>query len=116
MVRRDVMNGLEAALEGRAAGGWRGARHVRVDGSCDPIDRTNAVRRFRDDPDIVVALLSITAAGTVSAHAQSLCAAKMIAGFLSLLSSLGQGRRAFQCRFLAFLRRHKGLDCISWLQ
>ena len=61
---RDVMNRLAAALEGAGAPqGWKGARYVRIEGATDPRDRQQAVKRFRDDPAIRVALLSVTAAG-----------------------------------------------------
>lgn len=40
----------------------RGVGYVRVDGSHDSTERLTAVQRFRSDPTIRVALLSITAA------------------------------------------------------
>jgi hypothetical protein len=42
--------------------GWRGVRYVRVDGSHDSRERQAAVKRFKTDPSVRVALLSITAA------------------------------------------------------
>jgi SNF2 family DNA or RNA helicase len=47
----------------RRPGGWRGVGFVRVDGSHDSQERLMAVQRFRTDPNIRVALLSVTAAG-----------------------------------------------------
>lgn len=58
----DVMDSLAAALSGQDSA-FPGAAFVRIDGSTDAIDRRAAVARFRDDPNISVALLSITAAG-----------------------------------------------------
>jgi hypothetical protein len=43
--------------------GWQGVGYVRVDGSHDSQERLEAVRRFKNDPSVRVALLSITAAG-----------------------------------------------------
>ena len=54
---RDVMDGLAAALT-RA-----GADFVRINGSVDAGDRAAAVSRFRSDPRVSAALLSVTAAG-----------------------------------------------------
>jgi hypothetical protein len=54
-----------AAAAGSAAAGrrgWRGVGYVRVDGSHDSTERLAAVRRFKADPSVRVALLSITAA------------------------------------------------------
>ncbi|KAK9794347.1 hypothetical protein WJX73_008577, partial [Symbiochloris irregularis] len=59
---RTVMNKLADALEGGYKG-WAGAAYVRIEGSTDPRDRMQAAARFRNDPDIRVALLSVTAAG-----------------------------------------------------
>ncbi|KAK9843831.1 hypothetical protein WJX81_008228 [Elliptochloris bilobata] len=64
---RTVMAKLAAALDGAAAGGgrrWAGVPFVAIDGSTDAVDRRAACRRFRDDPAVRMALLSITAAGT----------------------------------------------------
>ena len=62
---RTVMAKLAAALDGAGAGRrWAGAPFVFIDGSTDAVDRRAACRRFRDDPAVRVALLSITAAGT----------------------------------------------------
>ena len=56
---------LAAALDGAGAGRrWAGVPFVFIDGSTDAVDRRAACRRFRDDPAVRVALLSITAAGT----------------------------------------------------
>jgi hypothetical protein len=55
----------EAAAAGAAAAGrrrWRGVSYVRVDGSHDSTERLAAVRRFKADSSVRVALLSITAA------------------------------------------------------
>lgn len=41
---------------------WRGVEYVRVDGSHDSTERLAAVKRFKHDPSVRVALLSITAA------------------------------------------------------
>jgi hypothetical protein len=69
------MDGLEAALGGYSAaaaaaaaagpagGGAPRVRYVRIDGSHDSEQRLAAVRAFRSDPGVRVALLSITAAG-----------------------------------------------------
>ncbi len=54
---------LAAALEGEGGGDWAGAEYVRIDGATDHRDRRAAAARFRDDPAVRVALLSITAAG-----------------------------------------------------
>ena len=56
------MDSIARALEGLNKG-WEGAKYVRIDGSTDGVDRRTAAHRFRDDPTIAVALLSITAAG-----------------------------------------------------
>ena len=62
---RTVMAKLAAALDGAGAGRrWAGVPFVFIDGSTDAVDRRAACRRFRDDPAVRVALLSITAAGT----------------------------------------------------
>ena len=57
------MDQIAAAFEGQHKN-WEGVKYVRIDGSTDPLDRRTATHRFRDDPNISVALLSITAAGT----------------------------------------------------
>ena len=58
------MNKLAAALEGQGGGAdWQGISYVRIDGASDSKDRRAAVAQFRDDPNIAVALLSVTAAG-----------------------------------------------------
>ena len=57
------MDQIAAALEGQYKN-WEGVKYVRIDGSTDSLDRRTATHRFRDDPTISVALLSITAAGT----------------------------------------------------
>jgi SNF2 family DNA or RNA helicase len=63
------MSRLAQALEGEGPGNeWGGAPYVRIDGSSDGHDRRLAVNRFRDDPGIHVALLSVTAAGTFLLH------------------------------------------------
>lgn len=55
---------LAEALSGQGSGAeWGGAAFVQIDGSTDSYDRRLAVNRFRDDPTIQVALLSVTAAG-----------------------------------------------------
>lgn len=83
---RDVMDKLAAALSGYGSSSsnnidpddvdaaaaahaassvrriGRGVGYVRVDGSHDSTERLAAVHRFRSDPSIRVALLSITAA------------------------------------------------------
>lgn len=61
---RDVMDQIASALEGQHKG-WEGVNYVRIDGSTDSLDRRKATQRFRDDPTISVALLSITAAGVL---------------------------------------------------
>ncbi|KAL4428086.1 hypothetical protein ABPG75_002175 [Micractinium tetrahymenae] len=58
---KTVMNRLAAALEG--ASGYAPVGYVRIDGGTDPEDRHMAVRRFRSDASVRVALLSVTAAG-----------------------------------------------------
>lgn len=59
---RTVMSKLADALEGGSKG-WAGAAYVRIEGSTDPRDRLAAAAKFRNDPNIRVALLSVTAAG-----------------------------------------------------
>ncbi len=54
---------LAQALEGLGEGEWPGAEYVRIDGATDAHDRRDACQRFRDDPSVRVALLSVTAAG-----------------------------------------------------
>lgn len=72
---RSVMNALAAALDnllcrgGRRKSGAQNNIHrvyefVRIDGETDAEGRRQAVERFRNDPQVRVALLSITAAGT----------------------------------------------------
>ena len=56
------MSKLADALEGGSKG-WAGAGYVRIEGATDPRDRLQAAARFRNDPTIRVALLSVTAAG-----------------------------------------------------
>lgn len=59
---------LAAALEGEGGNAdWGGAEYVRIEGGTDHRDRREACTRFRDDPAVRVALLSVTAAG---AHPQ----------------------------------------------
>eukprot|EP00803_Ostreobium_quekettii_P008937 evm.model.scf_153.2 EVM.evm.TU.scf_153.2 scf_153:8261-20215(-) len=67
---RDVMDGLAAALEGLSCGSstsdcgdGQAIGYVRVDGECLASERLEAVRRFSNNPEIRVALLSLTAAG-----------------------------------------------------
>lgn len=84
MSLRDVMDKLAAALSGYRSGSnidaddveaaaaaadgpptrlaSRAVGYVRVDGHHDSTERLAAVRKFRSDPSIRVALLSITAA------------------------------------------------------
>ncbi|EFJ47804.1 hypothetical protein VOLCADRAFT_91788 [Volvox carteri f. nagariensis] len=55
----------DGGVGGGGAGGgavWQGVNYVRIDGSHDSGERRTAVMRFRDDPTVRVALLSITAA------------------------------------------------------
>ena len=67
-VCRSVMAQLAAALEGEGGNAdWGGAEYVRIEGGTDQRDRREACTRFRDDPAVRVALLSVTAAG---AHPQ----------------------------------------------
>lgn len=55
---------LAAALEGEGGNAdWAGAEYVRIEGATDHRDRREACARFRDDPSVRVALLSVTAAG-----------------------------------------------------
>lgn len=54
---------LAAVLEGEGGGEWAGAEYVRIEGATDHRDRRAAAARFRDDPAVRVALLSVTAAG-----------------------------------------------------
>ncbi|KAK9812930.1 hypothetical protein WJX72_005929 [[Myrmecia] bisecta] len=60
---RTVMSRLASALEGNSSD-WAGIAYVRIEGATDPVERRLAVQRFRDDPSVRVALLSVTAAGT----------------------------------------------------
>lgn len=57
------MDKLAAALSGQHQN-FAGVVYVRIDGSTDSEDRRAAVNRFRDDPTVSVALLSVTAAGS----------------------------------------------------
>lgn len=58
------MTKLAEALSGEGPGSeWGSVPFVRIDGSTDSYDRRLAVNRFRDDPNVRVALLSVTAAG-----------------------------------------------------
>lgn len=59
VLSRDVMDGL--ATEFEAMLGSTG--YVRIDGQSDSTDRMQAVNKFRCNPDVRLALLSITAAG-----------------------------------------------------
>lgn len=74
---RSVMNALAAALDNLLCRGgrrmssaqWQNNIHrayefVRIDGETDAEGRRQAVERFRSDPQVRVALLSVTAAGT----------------------------------------------------
>lgn len=74
------MNKLADALEGGPRA-WQGASYVRIEGATDIRDRHEAVKRFRTDPSIRVALLSVTAAGGARAW--------LLAGWLA--------GRAFPC-------------------
>lgn len=60
---RSVVAKLAQVLEGQDEGKWQGTAYVCIDGSTDAHDRRSACQRFRDDPSIRVALLSVTAAG-----------------------------------------------------
>lgn len=55
------MDGLAAALDG--AEGYSAVPFVRIDGASDGEERRAAAARFRADPAVRVALLSVTAAG-----------------------------------------------------
>ena len=57
------MSQLANALEGQDSEGSGQVPYVRVDGDTDSRDRRSAVLKFREDPSVKVALLSITAAG-----------------------------------------------------
>ena len=60
------MSRLANALEGSQGNqGWTGVPYVHIDGDTDSRDRQTACLQFREDPTIRVALLSITAAGTL---------------------------------------------------
>eukprot|EP00884_Botryococcus_braunii_P002065 jgi/Botrbrau1/1185/Bobra.0162s0066.1 len=62
---KDVMAKLAEALSGEGPGKeWGSVPFVRIDGGTDSFDRRAAVNRFRDDPNVRAALLSVTAAGT----------------------------------------------------
>ncbi len=61
---------LAAALEGEGLRDWAGASYVRIDGATDHVARREACHRFRDDPSVRVALLSVTAAGAHAKRAQ----------------------------------------------
>lgn len=67
-IYRLVMAKLAAALEGEGGGEWAGAEYVRIEGATDHRDRRAAATRFRDDPAVRVALLSVTAAGALAYH------------------------------------------------
>lgn len=57
------MSQLANALEGQDSEALGQVPYVRVDGDTDSRDRRSAVLKFREDPSVKVALLSITAAG-----------------------------------------------------
>lgn len=57
------MSQLANALEGQEGEAPGRTSYVRVDGDTDSRDRRSAVLKFREDPTVKVALLSITAAG-----------------------------------------------------
>lgn len=52
----------EAGSGSSSSTAWKGVGYVRIDGSHDSQERLTAVRRFKTDPSVRVALLSITAA------------------------------------------------------
>ncbi|GAB4813573.1 hypothetical protein N2152v2_000619 [Parachlorella kessleri] len=58
---KDVMDGLAAALDGAA--GFAPVPFIRIEGATDGEGRRQAAARFRADPAVRVALLSVTAAG-----------------------------------------------------
>ena len=65
------MSRLANALEGSSGKeSWSGVPYVRIDGDTDSRDRQTACLQFKEDPTIRVALLSITAAGTVPSREQ----------------------------------------------
>jgi hypothetical protein len=113
---RAVMGKLAEALEGHGEGGWPGVEYVFIDGETDSQDRRRACQRFRDDPSIRAALLSVTAAGAdltlpmTFLHAQTLPRL----GSSRLMSPscwpvLKDDRRACSNAGLAFLRHsHAG--------
>jgi len=58
------MKKLAQELEGAGKAEWAGVGYVQIDGSTDQRDRRDACQRFKNDPSIRVALLSVMAAGT----------------------------------------------------
>ena len=63
------MRKLAQELEGTGQAEWAGVGYVQIDGSTDQRDRRGACQRFKNDPSIRVALLSVMAAGKSPAHA-----------------------------------------------
>ena len=63
------MRKLAQELEGTGQAEWAGVGYVQIDGSTDQRDRRDACQRFKNDPSIRVALLSVMAAGKSPAHA-----------------------------------------------
>ena len=57
------MRKLAQELEGTGQAEWAGVGYVQIDGSTDQRDRRDACQRFKNDPSIRVALLSVMAAG-----------------------------------------------------
>ncbi len=57
------MRRLAQDLEGSGSTEWSGIGYVQIDGSTDHRDRRDACQRFKNDPGIRVALLSVMAAG-----------------------------------------------------
>lgn len=64
---RDVIAKLANALEGgvatRSSSHWSGVPYIRIQGDVATSERHALVARFRNDPSVRVALLSVTAAG-----------------------------------------------------
>eukprot|EP00976_Prorocentrum_cordatum_P047070 950575-Prorocentrum_minimum.AAC.1 len=54
---RCLLDGLEGALRGKRV------RYMRIDGATPSAQRHENVKMFQSDPDLQVALLSVTAAG-----------------------------------------------------
>ncbi len=72
------MRKLARELEGTGQADWAGVGYVQIDGSTDHRDRRDACQRFKNDPCIRVALLSVMAAGKGPDHAYLSCLSRCL--------------------------------------